>query len=137
MKKQDRMGRRRFLKNSAYGLVAATTIPVSISANALSAHATSAPEVTTGNPGAFKVSRELFPQQELLNQRSRKSKTFIEESLAKKDARPVVAGVFQMRNYCAGLKGKEERLQRMLTAITTARREGVQILAFPEMCLPG
>ncbi len=85
----------------------------------------------------MKVSRELFPQQDLLFARSAKVKERIRESLSQPGARGMVAGVYQMRNRCGGETGKGENLARMLEAVEAAAGEGVQLLAFPEMCLPG
>lgn len=87
--------------------------------------------------GNIRASSNLFPQQELVAKRSQQFKKKIEDSLAKADSRPVVIGVHQMRNHCAGMKGKEDNLNRMLGAIVEAQRCNVQILVFPEMCLPG
>jgi len=42
-----------------------------------------------------------------------------------------------MANHCDGEAGKKSNLDRMLHAIHFAAGQGVQILAFPEMCLPG
>ncbi|MBI5685845.1 MAG: carbon-nitrogen hydrolase family protein [Verrucomicrobia bacterium] len=42
-----------------------------------------------------------------------------------------------MANHCRGKDGKDENLRRMLRAIETAASEAVQVLVFPEMCLPG
>jgi N-carbamoylputrescine amidase len=61
----------------------------------------------------------------------------IRQSLEKAGARRLVAGVCQMRNRCGGEAGKAENLGRMQAAIAVAAGEGVQLLAFPEMCLPG
>lgn len=85
----------------------------------------------------MKISRQLFPQQALLEQRSAAAKERIQASLAEEGARPLTVGVFQMRNHCDGAAGKDLNLSRMLTAIKAAQAEGVGLLAFPEMCLPG
>src|SRR3972149_7363032 len=74
---------------------------------------------------------------ELLKIRIQKNREAIEASLRQPGARPVTVAVWQMRNHCAGEAGKRENLRRMIAAIERAAREGVQILAFPEMCLPG
>jgi N-carbamoylputrescine amidase len=87
--------------------------------------------------GRPRISSTLFPQQELLGKRSQQFKKEIDHSLAKPGSRPVVVGVCQMRNHCGGVKGKKENLNRMLGAIAEAQLSRVQVLVFPEMCLPG
>ncbi|MCX5759431.1 MAG: carbon-nitrogen hydrolase family protein, partial [Candidatus Hydrogenedentes bacterium] len=42
-----------------------------------------------------------------------------------------------MRNHCGGDEGKRKNLERMCRCIEQAQREGVQLLAFPEMSLQG
>jgi predicted amidohydrolase len=42
-----------------------------------------------------------------------------------------------LENQCGGQAGKEANLRRIIAAIDSAAKEGVQILALPEMCLPG
>jgi len=85
----------------------------------------------------MKIARDLYPQQEFLNRRSEKARQNIAESLKKDDARPVVVGVCQMHNHCGGEAGKQSNLQRMQEHVEAAAGEGVQVLVFPEMCLPG
>jgi N-carbamoylputrescine amidase len=58
-------------------------------------------------------------------------------SLKAAGARPITVAAWQMRNQCGGPEGKRDNCRRMIEAIAAASREGVQILAFPEMCLPG
>jgi predicted amidohydrolase len=117
---ENRIERRRFLKQSTSLLALGMT----------ASHPLSGESNTS-------VSSTLFPLQELLNKRSQLFKRKIEDTLAKPDSRPVVVGVYQMRNHCGGVKGKEENLNRMLAGIAEAQRRNVQILVFPEMCLPG
>jgi len=74
---------------------------------------------------------------ELLKVRIQQDRDAIAASLRQAGARPVTVAVWQMRNHCGGEAGKRENLRRMIAAIEQAAREGVQILAFPEMCLPG
>jgi predicted amidohydrolase len=88
----------------------------------------------TTNSGAIHISRDLYPQQELVNKRRERVRQQMRDQ---KDARPLTVAVFQMWNHCGGMPGKEENLQRMLAAISTAGREGVQMLVLPEMCLSG
>ncbi len=42
-----------------------------------------------------------------------------------------------MRNHSEGEGGKRANLDRMLDAIQRTSRDGVEMLAFPELCLPG
>jgi predicted amidohydrolase len=74
---------------------------------------------------------------ELLKVRIQNSREEIAASLRQPGARPVTVAVWQMRNHCGGEAGKRENLRRMIAAIDQAARERVQILALPEMCLPG
>jgi len=83
------------------------------------------------------ASRGLHPQEALQAQRTARAQKEIAESLAKEGARPVSAGAYQMWNHCGGEEGKRNNLERMLRLVEQAQREGVQLLAFPEMCLPG
>lgn len=54
-----------------------------------------------------------------------------------KGGRGLRVGLYQMENRCGGARGKRQNLARMLRAIRELARQGVQILAFPEMGLPG
>jgi predicted amidohydrolase len=84
------------------------------------------------------ILRDVWPGHfELLKIRIQKSREAIAASLRQPGARPVTVAVWQMRNRCGGETGKRENLRRMVEAIERAAREKVQILAFPEMCLPG
>ena len=74
---------------------------------------------------------------DLLKARIQRNREAITASLRRPGARPVTVAVWQMRNHCGGEAGKSENLRRMIATIDQAAREGVQILAFPEMCLPG
>ena len=84
------------------------------------------------------VVREVWPgHYDLLKTRSQRNREMLDASLRRPDARPVTVAVWQMRNRCGGEQGKRDNLRRMIEAIECAGREGVQILALPEMCLPG
>lgn len=74
---------------------------------------------------------------ELLLKRSKQAHAEVEASLGTEAARGRVVGLYQMRNCCDGVSGKEANLLRMLSTVQRAADEGVQILVFPEMCLPG
>ena len=69
--------------------------------------------------------------------RSREARAAIAAALLKEGAAPLTVGAFQMRNCCGGAVTKKKNLERMLSAVHAAGKEGVQMLAFPEMCLPG
>jgi len=113
--------RRRFLRQAAVGA----------GIGALGAPASAAPATVT-------TFREIFPQHaELVLRRSRRAHERIERSLRQADARPVTVAVYQMQNRCGGAQGKQANLARMLDAVSAMARQNVQILAFPEMCLPG
>ena len=85
----------------------------------------------------MEITRELFQQQDLLNQRSAIAKEGVARSLTRPEARPAVIGIFQMRNEVGGEAVKQRNLQQMLAAVEAAAAEGVNVLAFPELCLPG
>jgi predicted amidohydrolase len=96
-----------------------------------------APSPTSEADGC-KVFRDVCPQHwELLKVRTATSHAAIAASLKTADAKPVTVAMLQMRNQCGGPQGKRENCRRMIEAIACASRLGVQILAFPEMCLPG
>ena len=74
---------------------------------------------------------------ELVVKRSEQRRRQIVHSLRRQDARPVTVAACQMRNHSDGERGKKSNLGRMLAAIQGASRDGVGMLAFPELCLPG
>jgi len=73
----------------------------------------------------------------MLLARSREAHADLAASLEEESASPLTVGLYQMRNCCGGESVKKQNLERMLAAIRTSAGEGVQMLAFPEMCLPG
>ncbi|NUQ63713.1 MAG: carbon-nitrogen hydrolase family protein, partial [Pirellulales bacterium] len=84
------------------------------------------------------VVRDVWPgHYDLFKTRIQTNRQMIEASLRQPNARPVTVAVWQMRNCCGGEQGKRDNLRRMIEAVERAGREGVQILALPEMCLPG
>ncbi|NCO33448.1 MAG: hypothetical protein AUJ92_18815 [Armatimonadetes bacterium CG2_30_59_28] len=85
----------------------------------------------------MRISNGVYPQQQLLEQRSRDAKARIKASLGERDARPAVVGVCQLRNHCQGIEGKQSNLRRMLHSMEWAAAQGVQVIVFPEMFLPG
>jgi predicted amidohydrolase len=85
----------------------------------------------------MKVSRGLYPQQEFLERRSRRARARVQTALDEPGARGVIVGVCQISNHSDGAAGKESNLGRMLRCVEAATEQGVQVLVFPEMCLPG
>lgn len=84
------------------------------------------------------VVREIFKEHfDLVLRRSRQQHEQLQNSLRLKGARPLTVAACQMANHCGGEGGKKANLERMLRAIAAARAAEVQVLAFPEMCLPG
>lgn len=84
------------------------------------------------------ILEELHPlHAENVVRRSRQQHEFLRNSLKEPGARPVKVGACQMANHCGGESGKRANLARMIGAIRAAAEGGVQMLAFPEMCLPG
>ena len=69
--------------------------------------------------------------------RSQKAQADIVAASEKEGALPLTLGAYQMRNCCGGESTKRKNLERMLSAVHAAAEQGVQMLAFPEMCLPG
>ena len=69
--------------------------------------------------------------------RSQKAHADIAARLEKEGTTQLTVGAFQMRNCCGGMSVKNRNLDRMLSGIHAAAEKGVQVLAFPEMCLPG
>jgi N-carbamoylputrescine amidase len=74
---------------------------------------------------------------ELLLKRSKQAHENVKTSLATDAARARVVGLYQMRNRCNGTDGKEANLSRMVSTVQKMADQAVQILVFPEMCLPG
>jgi predicted amidohydrolase len=86
----------------------------------------------------MKTYRRIFEEHgSMLLARSEKARTDIACSLECEGASPLTVGVFQMRNNCGGEDAKRRNLERMIGAILAAAEAGMQLLAFPEMCLPG
>lgn len=69
--------------------------------------------------------------------RSQQAREAIAAALHREGALPLTVGAYQMRNCCGGAGAKRNNLERMLSAIHAAAQQNVQMLAFPEMCLPG
>lgn len=131
----DKSSRRRFLRTASSGMVL----------GAMSTPAASAGPDEVPAPASDPTDRDKIPIQreicsehlDLIVLRSKREHQRVAESLKKQGARPVVVGAYQMANHCGGKEGKEANLQRMLGAMKAASAEGVQILVFPELCLPG
>lgn len=128
--------RRQFVGTVASGVFAAGLManPLSVSVQDACTAETS-PAAQTAD---LQATSDIFPSyQELLVQRVAETKRRIARAIAKSGARPVMVGVFQMQNHCNGTAGKDRNLHRMVEAIEFARSRQVQVLVFPEMCLPG
>jgi N-carbamoylputrescine amidase len=136
MNKNPQTSRRRFIRDAAGGLVAAAALPAMTTTGPTRLTATTAGGLVQSDRG-IEVTRDVFQRQEMLNQLVERYKKRIADGLKQPDARPVTVGVFQMRNHCAGAKGKEENLEHMLRAVKTAAAANVNVLVFPEMCLAG
>lgn len=107
-------------------------------------HLPAAAEASTASPlapksaGAIRTFRRIWAEHpELILRRSEAAHEQLAKSLQAKGAKPVTVGACQMANHCGGKAGKDLNLSRMVQAIEAAARDGVQVLAFPEMCLPG
>src|SRR5262245_45605476 len=124
---------RRWFLRTAAAAAAAGSLDALPSANL--AHAAS-PIAEKEQP--MPVLAEICPQHvELMLRRSKQQREQLQKSLGAKGARPVTVGVCQMANQCGGEAGKKANLDRMLRAIRLAASKEIQVLAFPEMCLPG
>jgi N-carbamoylputrescine amidase len=120
--------RRNFLRAAASGAAISS----------LAAKLPAAPPTPAVENAAIPVVKEIFPQHaELIMSRSAAERERIARSLAGKDARPLVVAAYQMANRCDGPAGKATNLARMVQAIEAAAEQKVQVLAFPELCLPG
>jgi len=131
----EHSSRRRFLEAVACGSAVASFGAVN-SAAVEKSNAPTPSSLTDNEP--IRTYREICPQHlDLVLRRSARERERIDRSLQRKGARPVTAGVYQMANHCNGKAGKKSNLERMLLAIRSTAGQGVQMLAFPEMCLPG
>jgi N-carbamoylputrescine amidase len=102
------------------------------------ANVSQAAEPTSWGDKPLPVLRDVCPQHvDLVMRRSRRQHEQLEKSLLAKAARPLAVGAYQMANHCSGEAGKKRNLKRMLQAIRFAAGKEIQVLAFPEMCLPG
>jgi N-carbamoylputrescine amidase len=90
------------------------------------------------SPADVPVIREVCEQHyELLRRRAALAHESLAGRLAQFTARPVTVAAWQMRNHCNGEAGKRANLARMIESIACAVAAGAQVIAFPEMCLPG
>lgn len=124
--------RRTFLQTTA-GLAAASTIQAIQTTNVASGD-----EQPSQANKPLPVFEEIHPKHvEQVLLRSRQQHEHLKKSLQAASARPLTVGACQMANHCGGETGKEANLLRMLAHIRLAAERKVQVLAFPEMCLPG
>jgi predicted amidohydrolase len=133
------VSRRGFLRSVAPGVGFGSVGWACSPTSAQSSAETNQVETTTGEPGEPIPTFDAICQQhlELVLRRSQRRHAQLEQSLRRSDARPVTVAAYQMRNHCGGEAGKDANLTRMLDAVGKLAQDGVRILAFPEMCLPG
>lgn len=119
--------RRRFLGTAAASVAAGFGAPSALSFSQ-----------AAENDKTLEVFSDICPQHvDLVLRRSKQQHEHLQKSLQAKNARPVTVAACQMANHCGGETGKKGNLERMLRAIESGARKEVQVLAFPEMCLPG
>jgi N-carbamoylputrescine amidase len=129
----DPKSRRQFLQTAAS---AAAIGSIGALQGGDAAQAADGPALSNDKPLA--VHSEICPQHvDLVLRRSRQEHEHVRASLKKSGARPLTVAACQMANHCGGEKGKQANLERMTRAIDAAADRRVQVLAFPEMCLPG
>lgn len=91
-----------------------------------------------GQTDSIPIFNGIFPQHvELLLQRARLEQERVAQSLNGAGARPVTVAACQLANHCGGEAGKQANLDRIVRAMQVAADKGAQVLAFPELCLPG
>jgi len=131
--------RREFLRAAAFAAGGASLLGEhAVLAGAAQPPGATSTRSATAETKDCRVFRDVCEQHyELLRVRSAASRQAIAASLKGPGARPVTVAAWQMRNQCGGGEGKRENCRRMIEAMGNASRLGVQILAFPEMCLPG
>ncbi len=129
------LDRRQFVGKVAGGVIATALVSDKTSASPAE---TGAGAPTTAGCDTIPIASDVFADyQKLLSKRVAGMKKRIGRAIAKPNARPVTLGVYQMRNHCDGASGKSRNCRHMIEAIDRAHSQGVQILVFPEMCLPG
>lgn len=125
--------RRSFLQTSA--TVAATA---SVLDALVSMKSAPAAEPLSDTNESMPVLERIHPQHvEQVLLRSQQQHDHLRKSLQQPGARPVKVGACQMANHCDGVTGKQANLARMVEAVRAAAARAIQVLAFPEMCLPG
>lgn len=130
----DNSTRRTFLRQTAVALSACGA--VSDATRLIAAETDPADDASTGDePPVF---RDIEPHHaERIMQRSAAEHQRVSISLIETGARPLAVAACQMANHCDGETGKQANLGRMLMFIDLAAQNGAQVVAFPEMCLPG
>jgi predicted amidohydrolase len=132
----DDSTRRTFLRQTAVA-VAFSTCGATSGASRLDA-AETASSTDAAREDELPVFREIEPQHpERIMQRSAAEHQRLSKSLNEAGARPLTVAACQMANHCDGEQGKQSNLGRMLKSIDFAAGHGVQVIAFPELCLPG
>ncbi len=133
-----RISRRCFMDCAVPGVGFGSAVWLSSQASAATSQQTEQPGASNSGEMPVPAFREICPQHfDLARKRSQRAHARLEQSLHREDARPVTVAAYQMPNHCGGEAGKRSNLQRMLSAVQAAARQGAQMLAFPEMCLPG
>ncbi len=133
-----RTSRRAFLQLAATGATFSTLSGANLPPRRLAAAEPAAPPLEPESDAALPTFREICPQHaELVLRRSRAEHQRIATSLDAAGARPVTVAACQMANHCDGERGKQTNLARMLRHVEAAAGQGAQVIAFPEMCLPG
>ena len=131
----DATSRRRFLRAAASG---AAISSLAAAARNDAGGADRAPAAADGDADAIPVVTRMCAEHvDLVVQRSAAERERVAKSLLAPGARPLTVATYQMANRCGGVEGKAANLDRMVRAIEAAAKHKVQVLAFPEQCLPG
>jgi N-carbamoylputrescine amidase len=125
--------RRSFLQASATVAGATAALGAMVSANP-----SSVADRRSNENEALPILEEIHPKHvEQVMLRSERQHEQLRRSLQTPGARPVKVGACQLANHCGGVEGKQANLARMIGAVRAAAAKRIQVLAFPEMCLPG
>src|SRR5262245_57316968 len=125
--------RREFLRAAAGGAAFGSLAAIRPAAN----HAAELPVATAADNGPIPVVTQMFPEHaELVVRRSAAERDRVAKSLLVPGARPLTVAAYQMANHTGGEAGKAKNLSRMIRAIEAAAEQKVEVLAFPETCLP-
>ena len=132
----DSSTRRAFLRDTAAAVAFTACSATSGAVRVAAEEPASSPDAA--RDGELPVVREIEPQHsERIMQRSAVEHERVSTSLKEAGARPLTVAACQMANHCDGEEGKQANLRRMIKSIDLAGEHGVQVIAFPELCLPG